>query len=167
MRNAAEKAFQAWRAVLAALLRLEMDKLLQKAKTEVEKRWLVEKAVLGASTTEIVVLSQVLADVGYAGSLQSTALALVLRDYRYHGPAPDVALSKFRNRQEVAVAALVLLKEVVARVEQLEPRVGCGAELEEVLRALRVELAGGKSDTSVGQRERQVSPSRAEPSVGF
>ena len=33
-RNAAGKAFQAWRALLAALLRLELDRLKALAKTE-------------------------------------------------------------------------------------------------------------------------------------
>ena len=35
--NAAGKAFQAWKALLAALLRLELDKLKVVAKTEEEK----------------------------------------------------------------------------------------------------------------------------------
>jgi hypothetical protein len=35
-RNAAGKAFQAWRALLAALLRLELDRLKSPAKTEEE-----------------------------------------------------------------------------------------------------------------------------------
>ncbi len=38
VRNAAGKAFQAWRALLAALLRLELDKLMKIAKTEEERR---------------------------------------------------------------------------------------------------------------------------------
>jgi hypothetical protein len=37
-RNAAGKAFQAWKALLAALLRLELDKLKAVAKTEEEKK---------------------------------------------------------------------------------------------------------------------------------
>lgn len=35
-RNAAGKAFQAWRALLAALLRLELDRLKSPAKAEEE-----------------------------------------------------------------------------------------------------------------------------------
>jgi hypothetical protein len=37
-RNAACKAFQAWKALLAALLRLELERLKALAKTEEEKR---------------------------------------------------------------------------------------------------------------------------------
>ncbi len=47
-RNAACKAFQAWKALLAALLRLELDKLKALAKTEEERRWLESKAVPGS-----------------------------------------------------------------------------------------------------------------------
>ncbi|MDT7882939.1 MAG: PaREP1 family protein, partial [Thermoproteus sp.] len=39
-RNAAGKAFQAWRALLAALLRLELDRLKALVKAEEERRWL-------------------------------------------------------------------------------------------------------------------------------
>ena len=38
VRNAAGKAFQSWRALMAALLRLELDKLLQVVRSEDEKR---------------------------------------------------------------------------------------------------------------------------------
>ena len=37
-RNTAGKAFQAWRALLAALLRLELDRLKPSAKTYEERR---------------------------------------------------------------------------------------------------------------------------------
>ena len=37
VRNAAGKAFQAWRALLAALLRLELDRLVQLAKTDMRR----------------------------------------------------------------------------------------------------------------------------------
>ncbi len=47
-RNAACKAFQAWKALLAALLRLELEKLKALAKTEEERRWLESKAVPGS-----------------------------------------------------------------------------------------------------------------------
>jgi len=40
-RNAVGKAFQAWKAVLAALLKLERLKAI--SKTEKEKRWLEER----------------------------------------------------------------------------------------------------------------------------
>ncbi len=44
-RSAAGKAFQAWRAMLAAPLRLELPKLLEIVKTEEERKWLIEKVV--------------------------------------------------------------------------------------------------------------------------
>ena len=55
-RNAACKAFQAWKALLAALLRLELGKLMALARTEEEKRWLESKAVPRVPTSRMVVL---------------------------------------------------------------------------------------------------------------
>ena len=52
-RNAAGKAFQAWKALLAALLRLELEKLKALAKTEEEKRWLESRAVPRVPTTRM------------------------------------------------------------------------------------------------------------------
>ena len=65
VRNAAGKAFQAWRAVLATLLRLELDKLKALAKDEEERRWLEERAVPRVPTTRMVPLSQRLSELGY------------------------------------------------------------------------------------------------------
>ena len=37
--------FKAWRALLAALLRLVLNKLLQVAKTDEDRKWLMERAM--------------------------------------------------------------------------------------------------------------------------
>ena len=140
VRNAAGKAFQAWKALLAALLRLELDKLLQTAKTEEERKWLMEKAVPRVPTTKMIRLSQMLEDVGHYGISAWTDRALNIHDYQYHGPDPDMALSKFRDRGEAALAVLGLVKEVARRAEELKQRVKWSGELEEALNALKEEL---------------------------
>ena len=140
VRNAAGKAFQAWKALLAALLRLEMDRVLQMAKTEEEKRWLMEKAVPRVPTARIKALSQMLERVGHSGVYFATSTALELHDYQYHGPDPDMALSKFRNKEEAAVAVVKLVEEVSKRAEELRQRVKWSGELEEALKALKEEL---------------------------
>jgi hypothetical protein len=101
-RNAACKAFQAWRALLAALLRLELDKLKALAKTGEERRWLESKAVPRVPTSRIVALSLLLEKAGHEAVTAWTSMALDIHDYQYHGPDPDMALSKFRNREEAA-----------------------------------------------------------------
>jgi len=138
VRNAAGKAFQAWRAVLAALLRLELDKLKTLAKTEEERRWLEERAVFLVPTTKMVPLSQLLEEAGHEGILSDTSLALDLHDYQYHGPDPDMALSKYRTREEAAAAVKVLLRRVAARIGEARLR---SAEVEKALKRLEEELS--------------------------
>lgn len=75
VRNAAGKAFQSWRALLAALLRLDLDRLMQVVKTDEERRWLMERAIPRVPTSRMMALSKMLSDVGYAGLLPDTALA--------------------------------------------------------------------------------------------
>jgi len=137
-RNAAGKAFQAWRTVLAALLKLELDRLKALAKTEEERRWLEERAVPWVPITKMIPLSQMLRELGYRDVAFITDRALNLHDYQYHGPDPDMALSKYRTREEAARAVVELVSAVVDYVERLRDK--CGG-CEQLLRELREELA--------------------------
>jgi len=139
-RNAAGKAFQAWRAVLAALLKLELERLKTIAKTEEERRWLEERAVPRVPTGKMVPLSLMLEEVGYRDIAFITSHALNLHDYQYHGPDPDMALSKFRTREEAAVAVKSLVKAVIRYAEALKSRITWTEEHEKAYKSLVEEL---------------------------
>ncbi|ABO07692.1 PaREP1 family protein [Pyrobaculum calidifontis] len=139
-RNAAGKAFQAWKAVLAALLKLELERLKALAKAEEEKRWLEERAVARVPTTKMLSLSQLLKEVGYREVPAWTSLALDLHDYQYHGPDPDMALSKYRTREEAAYFIRSLVEVVAEYAERLKSRVAWTKEHEEAYKALVGEL---------------------------
>lgn len=141
VRNAAGKAFQAWKALMAALLRLELDKLKNIAKTGEERRWLESTAVPRVPTNRMTSLSQTLEDVGHVGVSAWTAMVLKLHDYQYHGPDPDMALSKYRTREEAAKDVILLLRELVERVEAIRNRVRWSPELEKTLQTLKKEVA--------------------------
>ena len=137
VRNAAGKAFQAWKALLAAALRLEMDRVLQTAKTEEERRWLAERAVLRVPTTRMKALSQILEGAGHAGVIAWTSVALDLHEYQYNGPDPDMAASMYRSREEAARDVVLLVAEIAKRAEALKARIKWSPELEEALGALK------------------------------
>ncbi len=136
-RNAACKAFQAWKALLAALLRLELERLKALAKTEEERRWLESRAVPRIPTAKMKELSRLLRDVGHEGITAWTAVALDLHDYQYHGPDPDMALSKYATRESAAADVLLLLKELTKRIEALKGRIKWGDGLEKALEEVR------------------------------
>jgi hypothetical protein len=136
-RNAADKVFRAWKAFIAALLRLELGKLRAQAKTEEERRWLESKAVPRIPTTRMKELARLLRDVGHEGIPFVTALALDLHEYQYHGPDPDMALSKYATRESAAADAVELLQELARRVEALRSRVRWGEELEKALEEVK------------------------------
>jgi len=136
-RNAACKAFQAWKALLAALLRLELERLKALAKTEEERRWLESRAVPRIPTTRMKELARLLRDVGHEGITFVTALALDLHDYQYHGPDPDMALSKYATRESAAADMVELLQELTKRIETLKGRIKWGDELEKALEEVR------------------------------
>jgi hypothetical protein len=136
-RNVARKAFQAWKAFMAALLRLELERLKAVAKTEEERRWLGSKAVPQTPTTKMKELSRLLRDVGHEGITFVTALALDLHDYQYHGPDPDMALSKYTTRESAAADVVELLQELTKRVEALKGRVGWTEALEKSLEEVK------------------------------
>jgi hypothetical protein len=140
-RDAAGMAFHAWKALLAALLRLELEKLKALAKTEDERRWLESRAVPRVPTTKMKELGRLLEEAGHYGISAWTAVALDLHDYQHHGPDPDTALSKYATRQSAAADVLLLLKELLRRVEALKSRVKWGDELEKELEEVRRALA--------------------------
>jgi len=136
-RNAACKAFQAWKALLAALLRLELDKLKALAKTEEERRWLESKAVPRVPTTKMKELGRLLEEAGHYGISAWTDKALDLHDYQYHGPDPSGELSKYTTRESAAADVLLLLKELARRLEALKSRVKWSDELEKALEEVK------------------------------
>jgi len=140
-RDAAGMAFHAWKAFMAALLRLELERLKALAKTEEERRWLESKAVPRVPTTKMKELSRLLEEAGHYGISAWTAVALDLHEYQYHGPDPDMALSKYTTRESAAADVLLLLKELARRVETLRSRVKWTEELEKALKEVRRTLA--------------------------
>ncbi len=137
-RNAACKAFQAWKALLAALLKLELDKLKALAKTEEERRWLESRAVPRVPTAKMKELGRLLEEAGHEAITVWTAVALDLHDYQYHGPDPDMALSKYTTRESAAADAVELLQVLLRRVEVLKGRVSWTEELEKSLEEVKV-----------------------------
>ena len=136
-RNAACKAFQAWKALLAALLRLELERLKALAKTEEERRWLESKTVPRVPTTKMKELSRLLRNVGHEGITFVTDKALDLHDYQYHSPDPDMALSKYATRESAAADVVELLQELTKRVEALRGRIKWSEELEKSLEEVK------------------------------
>jgi hypothetical protein len=133
IRDAAGMTFHAWKALLAALLRLELGRLKALAKTEEEKKWLESKAVPRVPTTRMKELGGLLEEVGHYGISAWTDRALDLHDYQYNGPDPDMALSKYTTRESAAADVLLLLKELARRVEALKGRIKWTEELEKAL----------------------------------
>ena len=92
-------------------------------------------------TTKMKELSRLLEEAGHEGIPFVTALALDLHEYQYHGPDPDMALSKYTTRESAAADVLLLLKELTRRVEALRGRVKWTEELEKALEEVRRTLA--------------------------
>jgi len=70
-----------------------------------------------------------------------TERALNIHDYQYHGPDPDMTLSKYRSKEEAAGAILALVAEAAERAEALRGRIKWTDELEKALEALRSSLS--------------------------
>jgi hypothetical protein len=131
-RGADGKALRAWN--LAALLRLELERLKTLARTEGDRRWLETAAVPGVPTARMLPLA--ITKTGYKNIVTWTSAALDLRDYQYHGPDQDMALSKFRRREEAAEYVKRLVAEVAERVEALKAETIWTEELDKALEEL-------------------------------
>jgi PaREP1 len=82
-------------------------------------------------------LGRLLEEADHYGISAWTAVALDLHDYQYHGPDPDMALSKYTTRKSAAVDVVELIQELARRVEALKGRVKWTEELERALEEVR------------------------------
>jgi len=115
-RNAAGKAFVAWRALTAALLALEEEKLGRQMEGEERRwlrRWLVEVAIPRVPTARLKPLSRLVEKSGYSYFSLYTDRALDLHDYQYHGPDPAGELSKYPSENDAVEDILSLLQELL------------------------------------------------------
>ena len=115
------------------------------AKTEEEKKWL--ETAISVPTTKMKTLLKMLEDIGHVGLAFATSATLDLHDYQYHGPDPDMALSKYATREEAAVDIVRLAAEVAKHVETLKSRVKWNEELEKALEEVKKALPTNKTQT--------------------
>ncbi len=117
-RNAAGKAFQAWRALTAAILALERDKIAKELRDKEQIKWLLEKAIPRVLTGRLKPLARLVEEAGYPDYTHYTSTALELHDYQYHGPDPSGEFSKYPDREEAARDAIQLLSKLAKIVEE-------------------------------------------------
>jgi hypothetical protein len=82
-------------------------------------------------------LSRLLKAAGHEGITFVTDKALDLHYYQYHGPDPDMALSKYATRESAVADVVELLQELLRRVEVLKGRVSWTEELEKSLEEVK------------------------------
>ncbi len=116
-RNAAGKAFQAWKDLLSCLIYLNLDELLKRAKDEKAKQWLREKAVL-VPTTRMVKIAQTLEELGLKNVSFATDKAIKLHSYQYNGPDPDGIYFAPRDEEEAREDIKLLLKATKEYLEK-------------------------------------------------
>ncbi len=117
VRNAAGKAFQAWKALISALIASNFNKL-SKDLDEEQRKWLREKGIL-ALTTKLKYLSQMLEEkTGLNGISFGTDKALDLHDYQYNGPDPDLVYSKYADPEEAKEDVKLLIKALLEYIER-------------------------------------------------
>ena len=117
VRNAAGKAFQAWKALISALIASNFEKL-SKDLDEEQRKWLREKGILALST-KLKYLSQMLEEkTGLNGISFGTDKALDLHDYQYNGPDPDLVYSKYADPEEAKEDVKLLIKALLEYIER-------------------------------------------------
>jgi hypothetical protein len=126
-RNAAGKAFQAWKAALAAAAALARDELLRRYKGKVATRedteveladWLIALMPTGRMWEVARALRQIYGDV----VVLLTALALNLHEVQYNGLDESGILSKYSTLQQVEEDIKELAQRTAEFAEVLKQR---------------------------------------------
>jgi ribosomal protein S9 len=114
-RNAAGKAFVAVKALISAMVLINLDRLLALKREEEEKKW-YEKKAYTVPTKSIKGISLDLFELGYKEIGAFADKALNLHDYQYNGLDPD--FSPYKKREEAVRDAVVLIDAVVEKLPQ-------------------------------------------------
>jgi Archaeal PaREP1/PaREP8 family. len=126
-RNAAGKAFQAWKAALAAAAALARDEMLKRYRGEVASRegaeveladWLIALMPTGRMWEVARALRQSYGDV----VVLLTALALNLHEAQYNGLDESGVLSKYSTLQQVEEDVKELAQRIAEFAEALKQR---------------------------------------------
>ncbi len=91
-------------------------------------------------TAKMKELSRLLKETGHYGIAAWTDKTLDLHDYQYHGPDPDMTLSKYTTRESAAADVVELIQELTRRIETLKGRIKWSDELEKALEEVRKAL---------------------------
>ena len=126
-RNAAQKAFMAWKALASALVSLNLDRM---PRDEEEREWYHKVGFL-APTTGLNGIARRLEELGYNEVVGINSLALKLHRYAYNGLYRGA--SDYADRED----AVEDLKVLIAKLANLLKSLGKGKEAEEVLARLK------------------------------
>ena len=112
-RNAAGKAFVAVKALINAMVLINLDRLLALKRDEKEKRWYKKKAYT-VPTKSIKGISLDLFELGYREIGAIADKALNLHDYQYDGL--DTDFSPYKKKEEAVRDIVVLVDAVVEKL---------------------------------------------------
>ncbi len=112
-RNASQKAFMAWKAIVSAIVSLNMDRM---PKNDREREW-YRKAGFLAPTTGLNVIARRLEELGYREAVGINSLALKLHRYAYNGLYHGA--SDYIDRKDAIEDLLVLIKKLTQLIAEL------------------------------------------------
>ena len=120
VRNAAGKAFQAWKAYISHLAIAHRGLLAQRfrgiKRTPRGEVDYVDWVAATAPTSRLMQIAAALEEVE-RGVLALTALSIELHEYQYNGPDPSGVLSRYPDDESAARAVSVLVEELRRRLQ--------------------------------------------------
>ncbi|BCU69670.1 PaREP1 family protein [Stygiolobus caldivivus] len=122
-RNASQKAFMAWKAIISVLVSINLDKM---PRNEKEKEWYTKAGFL-APTTGLNGIARRLEELGYKDVVGTNSLALKLHRYAYNGLYRGA--SDYADREDAIDDLKVLIKRIAETLAEL----GRSKEAKEVL----------------------------------
>ncbi|BAB65910.1 hypothetical protein STK_08960 [Sulfurisphaera tokodaii str. 7] len=112
-RNASQKAFMAWKAIVSVLVSMNLDKM---PKDEKEREWYYKAGFL-APTTGLNGIARRLEELGYADVIGTNSLALKLHRYAYNGIYRGT--SDYADRKDAIEDLKILIRKMIRMLVSL------------------------------------------------